>query len=326
MKVCIIGGTGNISTSIVRVLLSYDHDVTCYNRGQSGTASGVRTILGDRKDREKFEQTMQNERFDAVIDMICFTAEDALSAIRAFPNVGQFVHCSTVCTYGISSRWLPATEDHPLEPISDYGRNKAAADAAFLEAYYRNGFPVTIIKPSTTYGPKMGLLRQIASEYSWVDRIRKGKPIIVCGDGNSLHQFLYVDDAALGFAGVLGKKHCIGQTYNLTRRGFTSWADYHKTAMRIIGREVELIGVPLELLDKQDIPGFGICKEIFAHITFYSPEKIFRDVPEFRPAVSLESGMAMVLQKLDEEKRIPDSDQITWEDDIIDKLIHQSGL
>ena len=326
MKVCIIGGTGNISTSIVKVLLSQGHEVTCYNRGQSGTAPGVRTIKGDRQDREKFEQTMQNERFDAVIDMICFTAEDALSAIRAFPDVGQFVHCSTVCTYGISYRWLPATEDHPLEPISDYGRNKAAADAAFLEAYYRNGFPVTIIRPSTTYGPKMGLLRQLSTEFSWIDRIRKGKPIIVCGDGNALHQFLHVDDAALGFAGVLGKKYCIGQTYNLTNRGFFSWNDYHKTAMRIIGREVELIGVPFVLLDKQDIPGFGICKDIFAHITYYSSEKIFRDVPEFRPVISLEAGMSMVLQAMDEQKRIPDSDQNTWEDTIIDKLINQSGL
>ena len=321
MKVCVIGGTGNISTSIVRVLLEKGHEVTCYNRGKSGTLpKDVRVICGDRSLRDDFEKNMQKESFDAVIDMICFNAEDAKSDIRAFPHVGQLVHCSTVCTYGIEYLWFPVTEDHPLSPISDYGRNKVAADAAFLEAYYRDAFPVTIIKPSTTYGTKLGLLRQVAWDFSWIDRVRKGKPILVCGDGNALHQFLHVDDAALGFAGVLGKKHCIGQTYNLTNRGFISWADYHRTGMRVLGREVELKGVPLAVLEKQNIPNFEICRSIFAHITYYSPEKIFRDVPEFKPGISLEAGMSRVLQSPEFQQRIPDSDTIKWEDEVISAL------
>ncbi|MEI6421820.1 MAG: NAD-dependent epimerase/dehydratase family protein, partial [Lentisphaerota bacterium] len=115
MKVCVIGGTGNISTSIVRVLLEKGHEVTCYNRGKSGTLpKDVRVICGDRSLRDDFEKSMQKESFDAVIDMICFNAEDAKSDIRAFPHVGQLVHCSTVCTYGIEYLWLPVTEDHPL--------------------------------------------------------------------------------------------------------------------------------------------------------------------------------------------------------------------
>ncbi|MCA1808192.1 MAG: NAD-dependent epimerase/dehydratase family protein [Lentisphaerae bacterium] len=321
MKVCVIGGTGNISTSIVRVLLEKGHEVTCYNRGIRGTVpKDVRIICGDRSQRDEFEKTMQKESFDAAIDMICFNAEDAKSDIRAFPHVGQLVHCSTVCTYGIDYLWLPVTEDHPLRPVTDYGRNKVAADAVFLEEYYRNAFPVTIIKPSTTYGTRLGLLRQVALDFSWIDRVRKGKPILICGDGNALHQFLHVDDAALGFAGVLGKKHCIGQTYNLTNRGYISWADYHRTGMRVIGREVELKGVPLAVLEKQDIPKFDVCRYIFAHITYYSSEKIFRDVPEFKPEISLETGINRILQSPDFQQRIPDSDTITWEDKIIKDL------
>ena len=203
MKVCILGGTGNISTSIVRKLLAEGHDVTIFNRGQHApTPEGVRLIQGDRYQRQAFEDRMNAETFDAVIDMICFTAEDARSSLRAFREVGHFVMCSTVCTYGIESDWLPVTEDHPLRPITAYGRHKAAADAVFLQAYYRENFPVTIIKPSTTYGPQQGLIRQISWDYSWMDRIRKGKPILICGDGNALHQFLHVDDAALAFVAI----------------------------------------------------------------------------------------------------------------------------
>ena len=318
MKIGIVGGTGNISASIVRLLVRQGHDVVCFNRGQSRPApEGVRVIEGDRADTEAFEQAMQAEQFDAAIDMICFNGEQARSSVRAFRGVGHFVQCSTVCTFGIQYDYLPADETHPLRPISDYGRNKVAADAVFLEAHYREEFPVTIIKPSTTYGPKMGLLRQVAWEFTWIDRVRQGLPVLVCGDGNALHQFLHVDDAALCFAGVLGKAHTIGQTYNMMRRGFTTWADYHRIAMRVLGREVELIGVPFADLATMQIPGFDACRDIFAHNLMYSAEKLFRDVPEFQPLVSLEAGMAQVLEAMEREGRVPDASENQWEDRII---------
>ncbi len=318
MRICVVGGTGNISQAFVKLLLEQGHEVSCFNRGASGSLpEGARLIRGDRTNRVDFETRMQAENFDAAIDMICFDREDALSSIRAFRGVGHFVMCSTVCTYGIDCDWFPTTEDHPLHPITDYGKNKAAADAAFMEAFYHEGFPVTIIKPSTTYGPKQGLLRQVAVDFSWLDRIRKGKPIVICGDGNALHQHLHVEDAALCFANVLGKAHCIGQTYNMVRRGFTTWADYHRAAMQVLGREVELVGVPLADLRCLEIPGFGICEEIFAHHSYFSAEKLFRDVPEFQPRVSLVEGMAQVIEAMERDGRIPDSDGLVWEDPII---------
>lgn len=318
MKVCVVGGTGNISTSIVRLLLQQGHEVVCFNRGKRGGAPNeARVIEGDRAHREAYESAMQAEKFDAAIDMICFNRADAESSIRAFRGVRHFVQCSTVCTYGIQSDWLPVSEDHPLRPISDYGRNKVKADAAFMEAFYRDGFPVTIIKPSSTYGPQMGLLRQVAWEFSWVDRVRKGKPIAICGDGNALFQFLYVDDAAPAFACILGREQCLGQTYNMVRRGFISWADYHRLAMKVLGREVELVGVPLDDLLAMKVPGVDICRDIFAHHGYYSAEKLFRDVPEFHPQVSLEDGMTRVLEAMDSEGRVPNSDDTDWEDRLI---------
>ncbi|MCX5661961.1 MAG: NAD-dependent epimerase/dehydratase family protein [Planctomycetota bacterium] len=320
MRVCVVGGTGNISISFVRLLLQLGHEVTCYNRGQSpGLPEGAKVIVGDRADEPAYEAAMQTGKFDAAIDMICFNAQQAASSVRAFRGVKHFVQCSTVCTYGVAYDWLPATEDHPLRPISDYGRNKVKADAVFLEAFHREGFPVTIIKPSTTYGPKMGVLRQIAWEFTWIDRVRKGKPIVVCGDGNALHQYLHVDDAALCFAHVVGRERCIGQTYNMVNRGFTTWTQWHRTAMRVIGREVEIVGIPFADLDALDVPGWGICKDIFAHHVYYSSEKLFRDVPEFQPRIGMEQGIAMVLEAMDRGGRVPTSDGVVWEDKLIER-------
>jgi nucleoside-diphosphate-sugar epimerase len=318
MKICIVGGTGNISSSFIPLLLHMGHEVTLFNRGQREAApKGVATVQIDRSDRTAFEQAAQRGNFDAAIDMICFNKEDAQSSLRAFSGVKHFVMCSTVCTYGIDYDWLPVTEDHPLRPITDYGRNKVAADAVFLEAYYKSGFPVTIIKPSTTYGPKMGLLRQVAWDFTWIDRVRKGMPIVVCGDGNALHQFLHVDDAALCFCNVLGRQQCIGQTYNMVNRGFYTWTEYHKTAMKVIGKEVELVNVAYADLEKMDVASFGICKDIFAHHVYYSSEKLFRDVPEFSPQITLEKGMAHVLEAMDRQGRVPDCSTNLWEDRVI---------
>jgi len=320
MKIGIVGGTGNISQSIVRLLLEQGQEVVCFVRGQTAAApKGVRVIYGDRSHREDFEQKMQAEKFDAAIDMICFNAEDAASSIRAFRGVGWFVQTSTVCTYGIKYDYFPSDETHPLRPITEYGRDKAAADDVFLEAYQREKFPAIIIKPSTTYGPVQGMVRQVCWDFQWIDRVMKGKPILVCGDGNALHQHLHVDDIAQAFVGVIAKEHTIGQIYNAVNRGYTTWADYHQLSGKILGKEVELVGVPFKDLRKLHVPDFGICEEIFAHHVYYSAEKLFRDVPEFHPEISLEQGMTQVFDVMAREGRIPNSDEFTWEDEIISK-------
>ena len=247
MKVGVVGGTGNISTSFVKLLLEEGHEVVCFNRGQrSAVPAGARQITGNRADREEFENTMRAEKFDAAIDMICYTPEDAESDLKAFRGVSHFVQCSTVVTYGVELDWLPATEDHPLRAADAYGVGKNKADAIFMEAWYREGFPVTIIKPSTTIGPQNGPLRQLGFDFSWVERIRRGKPMLVLGNGNQAIQFLDVDDAALCFANVLGKTHCRGQIYNMIRPGYTTWRKYHQTAMKILGQEVDLVGINLD--------------------------------------------------------------------------------
>lgn len=328
MKIGIVGGTGNISQAIVRLLLEQGHQVVCFNRGQMATPpAGVRIIQGDRKDRQDFEQKMQAEKFDAAIDMICFNAEDARSSIRAFRGAGWFVQTSTTCTYGIRYEYFPCDETHPLRPTTEYGRNKVAADDAYMEAFHRERFPVVIIKPSTTYGPVQGMLRQVAWDFSWIDRTRKGKPILVCGDGDALHQHLHVDDIAQAFAGVIGNEHTLGQTYNAVNRGYITWADYHILAGKILGKDAELVGVPFQDLKKSHIPNFEICEDEFAYHAYYSADKLFRDVPGFHPRISLEQGMRQVFESMERDGRIPDSDESTWEDEIIarQKQVATSG-
>ena len=140
----------------------------------------------------------------------------------------------------------------------------------------------------------------------------------MCDEGRAKHQFLHVRDAALCFANVPGKNQCIGQAYNMTKQGFTTWREYHQTAMEVLGRQVELVSFPFAVLAQWGIPRFDICTEIFSHDVVYSPDKLFQDVPEFRPAISLNDALADTIAAMDKAGRVPDSDAIAWEDELIE--------
>lgn len=323
-RVVVIGGTGNISTSITRLLIEKGYDVTCYNRGETHAEeipAAAHILKGDRRDRAAFEKTMQEQKFDYAIDMICYDAEDAQSDIRAFANVEQLVYTSTACVYGVDYDWLPVTEDHPLRPITDYGRGKAAAEAEFMKAYETTGFPITIIRPSSTYGNQVGMVGNIGENNLWIDRVRKGKPILLSGSGNNVHQLLHVDDAAKGYVGALGKEHCIGQAYNLVREGFMTWREIHETGMKVLGKTVEMVCVPMEVLQALGYEDRGFTCTIFGYNTIYDHNKIYRDIPEFRPSVALEDGMRRVIAYSDAHNMILDSDQYPMDDKIAEYML-----
>ena len=160
----------------------------------------------------------------------------------------------------------------------------------------------------------------------WIDRVRKGKPVLLCGSGNTVHQLLHVEDAALGYAGALGKPRCIGQPYNLVRAGFITWRQFHETGMRALGRRVEMVSVPLEILNALGYADRGFTSTIFGYNTIYDHRKIYRDIPEFRPGVDLEDGMRRVIAYSDAHGMIPDSDRYPLDDRLAAYMLAARGL
>ncbi len=319
MKVGVVGGTGTLSLSLVRLLLARGHEVVCFNRGITpGLPTGARLIRGDRTEAESFERVMQAERFDAAVDMICFNPEQARSDLRAFRGVRQFLFCSTAAVYGLPLDHLPATEDHPRRPVGPYGRNKAEAEDVFLEAFRRETFPVTIVRPSTTYAERSGLIRQIGARQEWLDRIRKGKPILVCGEGTPLHQFLHADDAAILFTAILeGGGAAAGEIFNAVGPSSVAWRDYHQLVMRALGREVEQVSIPFFML-RDGVPRrFGTMG---IYNVWFSGEKAQRAFREFRPRIRLDEGLRRAVEVLQKEGRIPDCERDPWEDQAIEIL------
>ncbi len=318
MRVLVIGGTGNISSGVVGALLERNHQVVVFNRGQRcDSPPNVQVIHGDRQDREDFERRLRAERFDAVIDMISFDAGDAASSLRAFRGrVDHFVHCSTVMTYGPPFSGINLDESGPLNGSSSYALGKIAADALLLKAYEEDGFPVTIFKPSYTYGKGM-LGRQAGGQGSWIDRLRKGKPILSAGDGLNYFQFLSSRDAGVGFAEVLGRSKCLGEIYNMVNPTPMTWDEWHRNVAGALGVTADIVHVPQDTLIAISPERFGDLSENFGHTQVFSGAKLARDVPEFRPQPPSIESLAESIAWMDSNGLVPDSDADDLEDRII---------
>ncbi len=327
MRVVVVGGTGVISSSLVKALLQSGHAVTVFNRGQRAGAlpQGVRCLRGDRRDRPVFEAAMQDEHFDIAIEMLCFTAEDAASSLRAFRGVKQLIHTSTCATFGGPLAQMPADETTPLHPNTDYGRNKMAADELVLAAYQRGEIAVTVFKPYYIWAPGMFICRQLGQDRRWIDRMRRGLPLLVTGGGQLLMHHCHADDVAIAYAASVDRACCLGQTYIVTSPHPMTWQDYHERIGAALGCTVTLVDAPADLLLSVWPQNTGLLawETQWSHV--YCLDKIRRDIPEFRPRITLEDGIAPCIAWMEANGLVEDALSDRTEDDIIARWVNAAS-
>ncbi|SDH99885.1 NAD-dependent epimerase/dehydratase family protein [Propionivibrio dicarboxylicus] len=327
MNVLILGGTGVISREIVRQFVSARHDVTVFNRGNRdpGFGQAVSRIVGDRSRRSEFEDAMRRTRYDVVIDMICFTADDARSTIRAFSgNAGQVIVTSSVAAYKRPYRSVPTIEDQEAlwdDPGFPYAFHKAAMERVLWESIRQDHLPITVIRPSLTYGPgamNIGVLRQ---NYGIVDRIRRGKPLVMFGDGTTPWSFTFVPDLAKAYVGIAGNPHTFGQDFHVTSEERCLWNDLYLEFGHLLGRTPEIVHLPSELLR---IAAPDLCTHLYfekSHSGLFDNTKLRSVIPDFRADVSLRDGLRAILNWYESEAHEVDRQK----DDLEDRLVALHG-
>jgi nucleoside-diphosphate-sugar epimerase len=322
MRVLIIGGTGLISTGIVKHLLVRGAEVTVFNRGQreSTISPKVKQLHGDRGDVAALKAA---GTFDVVIDMICFTPQQAQASLDAFTGrCGHFIFCSTVCTYGVKT---PSTvlvdETFPQEPISEYGRNKLTCEKMLLDAHAATRFNVTIIRPSSTYGPGGNLIDNIEFDPVAWDRIERGLPVLCGGDGLGLWVSTHRDDCGKLFAYAAMNPKTFGQCYNATRDCQYTWRDLYRQAASVLGKPARLLFVPAGWIVAQDPKRFGLLREITQFHGAYSSEKAKRDVPEFVCDIDYPQGAAETIADIRRRGKWRSSEGDTLYQGMVDRAI-----
>ena len=200
MKVLFIGGTGIISTACTRLAVSRGLDLTVLNRSLRGQIEGARELTVDIDDPVAAANAVAGKGWDAVVDFIAFTPAHLESRMKLFGGkAAQYVFISSASAYQKPPAYPFVSESTPLcNPYWDYSRNKIACEELLLRAYRDGGFPVTIIRPSLTYGETIipVAVNSWLKSYTAVDRMREGRPVIVPGDGLTLWTMTHNSDFA----------------------------------------------------------------------------------------------------------------------------------
>jgi nucleoside-diphosphate-sugar epimerase len=195
MKVLFIGGTGVISSACSRLAVDRGIDLYLLNRGQTARPipDGARLLHGDARNRASVQRALSNLTFDAVVNWIGFTPQHVEADIELFRDrTRQYIFISSASAYQKPLSSLPITESTPLyNPFWAYSQAKIACEERLMQAYREDEFPITIVRPSHTYDrTKVPLL----GHYTDIDRMRKGKKVVVHGDGTSLWVLTHHDD------------------------------------------------------------------------------------------------------------------------------------
>jgi nucleoside-diphosphate-sugar epimerase len=322
MKILIIGGTGLISTAITRFLLERGDDVTHFNRGRFAlypVPPEVKQIHGDRTDYAAFErQIAAAGQFDCVIDMVGFQPEDAASAGRAFRGrVGHFIFCSTVDVYLKPASRYPYSEAERYGGLNAYSSNKVICEQTLRAAHQRGDFPLTIIRPAYTYGEGRGPLNPFGGGTAYIDRLRKGKPIVVHGDGSSFWTACHRDDVARAFVAATGQAHTFGKAYHTTGEEWMTWDAYHQRAAAAIRAPTPtLVHIPTDLLARVAPKRAGIIAENFQFSNIFDTGAARADL-HFEYTIPWQTGVQRMVAWLDEHGLVENSDADTFEDRLI---------
>ena len=321
MKILIIGGTGLISVSITRDLLEAGHTVTLFNRGLSrlDLHPQARVIRGDRTDYAVFENQMAEAgRFDVVMDMVGYQPEDGESAVRAFGHhTGQFIFCSTVDVYRKPALRYPYLEGEPYGGLNDYSRKKVIIEKTLLEAQSKGAFPLTIIRPAYTYGESRGPVNTFGGSTTFLDRLRKGKPLVVHGDGSSFWVACHRDDVARAFGAAAGNPRTFGRAYHVTGEEWMTWDAYIQRAAEALGApEPQLIHIPSDLLGQIAPRRAAIVVQNFQFNNIFDNSAAHADL-NFSYTIPWAEGVRRMTAWLDARGQIEDCDRDPFDDRLI---------
>ena len=297
MKVLFIGGTGVISSACARLAVERGIELYLLNRGQMTqrpVPEGAHVIHGDIRDPDGVRRALADHAFDAVADFIAFTPDHVQADIDLFRGrTGQYIFISSASAYQTPPASLPITESTVLSnPIWAYSQAKIACEDLLVRSYRETGFPITIVRPSHTYDRTM---LPVDGGYTVIDRMRKGKKVIVHGDGTSLWVLTHHADLAKAFVGLLGNPHAIGESFHITSDEALTWNQIYRLLAQAAGAEARLVHLPSEYIAAYEPRwGAGLLGDK-VHSVIFDNTKVKRAVPGWVATIPFAHGAREIL-------------------------------
>ena len=261
-KILVTGADGFIGSHLTETLIRQGHDVRAfvmYNSFNSWgwldhTAADIRASLdvfaGDIRDPHGVRTAMQD--CDVVLHLAALIAipysyhspdtyidtniKGTLNIVQAARELGvaKVVHTSTSEVYG-TARFVPITEEHPLQGQSPYSASKIGADQLAMSFHASFETPVAIIRPFNTYGPRQSARAVIPTI---ITQIANGSRSLKLGSLHPTRDFNYIDDTVAGFIAVAESDRAVGEVINIG-------SNYEISIGDTVAMIAELMGVTL---------------------------------------------------------------------------------
>jgi NAD dependent epimerase/dehydratase len=264
-KILVTGADGFIGSHLTEHLVRAGHDVRAFVLYNSFNSWGwldespaeikdaFDVFAGDIRDSHGVRTAMQG--CDAVIHLAALIAipysyhspdtyvdtniKGTLNVVQAARELGvqRVVHTSTSEVYG-TARFVPITEEHPLQGQSPYSASKIGADQIAASFHLSFGTPVTVIRPFNTYGPRQSARAVIPTI---ITQIASGAQQVRMGAQRPTRDFNYVGDTVRGFVAVAESDAAVGQVINIGSNFEVSIGDTARLIARLMQREVEFV-------------------------------------------------------------------------------------
>ena len=332
MKILFVGGTGTISMAITRLLAERGEELYLLNRGSRSAElpENVKVIKADIGNEQETAKALEGMEFDCVGEFIGFVPSQLERDYRLFRGrTKQYIYISSASAYQKPPKSHIITEETPLEnPYWEYSRNKKACEDFLMEKYRTEGFPVTIVRPSHTYDERNVPLGVHGKKgfYQVIRRMQEGKPVLIQGDGSSLWTLTFNRDFAVGYTGLMGNRHAIGEAFQITGDESLSWDQIYQTIADALGVELKAYHVSTDFLCRTgDQYGYDFTGSLTGDKSVsvvFDNRKLKKLVPQMTTNIPFHRGVRMaleyVLSHTDEYEEDPEFDLFC--DKIIDSL------
>jgi nucleoside-diphosphate-sugar epimerase len=330
MKALFIGGTGTISMAISQKLSQMpEWELYLINRGNKNSSlpTNIHQIKADINDEKKVEELLGDLSFDVVCDFIGFTTEHVERDYRLFHNrTRQYIFISSASAYQKPLTSPIINESTPLaNPYWQYSRNKIACEEFLMKMYRENGFPITIVRPSHTYGDYSVPLGVHGKLGSWqvLKRMIEQKPVIIHGDGTSLWTMTHNSDFAKGFVCLMGNIHAIGEAFQITSDESLTWNQIYQTIANHLNVPLKACHISSEFLaSTSDYDLMGSLIGDKANSVIFDNSKLKRVVPDFCATVRFDQGIRKTIEYVLSHKECQQEDKEfdEWCDKIIGNI------
>lgn len=309
MKIFIIGGTGVLSTDVVKECLRQKDELYVLNRGhnkQEFDGQSIHTIVADIRDVNDVRKKISNIHYDVVVDFLSYQPDQLESTFKLFGSkCRQYIFISSCCVFRRSEEdGIIKEESYKPNTILSYGYNKYQCELKLRELSSKCSCEFTIVRPYITYGDTripFGLTPRERYHWTIIGRILEGKPFFIWDEGENLCSLLHTTDFAKIFHKLLLNKKAFGEDVNLTGNKTCRWIDMLTILYEAIGKDAnDIISVRKELII-EIVPEFqeSLLGDRSLNAVF-DTTKLFDIVPEAKKIlnapVSLEDGIRRTIE------------------------------